>query len=47
MIKRMIRTTYLEQKYLNMSKGRTDVMIKCQKVGKTYLQICNEKTRFI
>lgn len=33
----------LEQKYLNMTKGRTDVMIKCQKVGKTYLQICNEK----
>ena len=33
----------LEQKYLNMTKGRTDVMIKCQKIGKTYLQICNEK----
>ena len=33
----------LEQRYLNMTKGRTDVMIKCQKVGKTYLQICNEK----
>lgn len=33
----------LEQKYLNMTKGRTDVMIKCQKVGKNYLQICNEK----
>ena len=33
----------LEQKYLNMTKGRTDVMIKCQKVGKNYLQLCNEK----
>jgi len=33
----------LEQKYLNMTKGRTDVMIRCQKVGKTYLQICNER----
>ena len=33
----------LEQKYLNMTKGRTDVMIKCQKVGKSYLQICTEK----
>lgn len=33
----------LEQKYLNMTKGRTDVMIKCQKIGKSYLQICNEK----
>ena len=33
----------LEQKYLNMTKGRTDVMIKCQKVGKNYLQVCNEK----
>ena len=33
----------LEQKYLNMTKGRTDVMIKCQKVGKSYLQLCNEK----
>lgn len=33
----------LEQKYLNMTKGRTDVMIKCQKVGKNYFQICNEK----
>lgn len=33
----------LEQKYLNMTKGRTDVMIRCQKIGKTYLQICNEK----
>lgn len=33
----------LEQKYLNMTKGRTDVMIKCQKVGKNYLQMCNEK----
>lgn len=33
----------LEQKYLNMTKGRTDVMIKCQKIGKTYLQTCNEK----
>ena len=39
----MIEQPSLEQKYLNMSKGRTDVMIKCQKVGKTYLQICNEK----
>ena len=26
-----------------MTKGRTDVMIKCQKVGKNYLQLCNEK----
>lgn len=33
----------LEQKYLNMTKGRTDVMIRCQKVGKNYLQLCNEK----
>ena len=33
----------LEQKYMNMTKGRTDVMIKCQKVGKNYLQLCNEK----
>lgn len=33
----------LEQKYLNMTKGRTDVMIRCQKVGKNYLQMCNEK----
>ena len=33
----------LEQKYLNMTKGRTDVMIKCQKIGKNYLQICTEK----
>lgn len=33
----------LEQKFLNMTKGRTDVMIKCQKIGKTYLQICNER----
>lgn len=33
----------LEQQYLNMTKGRTDVMIKCQKIGKTYLQLCNEK----
>ena len=33
----------LEQKDLNMTKGRTDVMIKCQKVGKNYLQLCNEK----
>lgn len=39
----MIEQPSLEQKYLNMTKGRTDVMIKCQKVGKTYLQICNEK----
>lgn len=33
----------LEQKYLNMTKGRTDVMIKCQKVGNNYIQRCNEK----
>ncbi len=33
----------LEQKYLNMTKGRTDVMIKCQKIGKNYFQFCNEK----
>ena len=33
----------LEQKFLNMTKGRTDVMIKCQKIGKNYLQICNER----
>lgn len=33
----------LEQKYLNMTKGRTDVMIKCQKIGKSYIQLCNEK----
>ena len=33
----------LEQKYLNMTKGRTDVMIKCQKIGKSYMQLCNEK----
>lgn len=39
----IIEQPSLEQKYLNMTKGRTDVMIKCQKVGKTYLQICNEK----
>lgn len=39
----VIEQPSLEQKYLNMTKGRTDVMIKCQKVGKTYLQICNEK----
>jgi predicted ribosome-associated RNA-binding protein Tma20 len=39
----MIDQPSLEQKYLNMTKGRTDVMIKCQKIGKTYLQICNEK----
>jgi len=39
----MIELPSLEQQYLNMTKGRTDVMIKCQKVGKTYLQLCNEK----
>lgn len=39
----VIEQPSLEQKYLNMTKGRTDVMIKCQKIGKTYLQICNEK----
>lgn len=39
----MIDQPSLEQKYLNMTKGRTDVMIKCQKIGKNYLQICNEK----
>lgn len=33
----------LEQKYLNMTKGRTDVMIQCQKMGKNYLQLCTEK----
>lgn len=33
----------LEQKYLNMTKGRTDVMIRCQKIGKNYLQFCNER----
>lgn len=33
----------LEQKYLNMTKGRTDVMIKCQKVGNNYMQRCTEK----
>ena len=26
-----------------MTKGRTDVMIKCQKVGNNYIQRCNEK----
>lgn len=40
---RTIEQPSLEQKYLNMTKGRTDVMIKCQKVGKNYLQLCNEK----
>ena len=40
---KMIELPSLEQQYLNMTKGRTDVMIKCQKVGKTYLQLCNEK----
>lgn len=39
----VIEQPSLEQKYLNMTKGRTDVMIKCQKIGKTYLQLCNEK----
>lgn len=39
----VIEQPSLEQKYLNMTKGRTDVMIKCQKVGKNYIQMCNEK----
>lgn len=39
----MIEQPSLEQKYLNMTKGRTDVMIKCQKIGKNYFQFCNEK----
>lgn len=33
----------LDQRSLNMTKGRTDVVIKCQKVGKNYMQICTEK----
>lgn len=39
----VIEQPSLEQKYLNMTKGRTDIMIKCQKVGKNYLQLCTER----
>ena len=33
----------LEQKYYNMCMGRSDMSIKCRKVGKTYLQLCDSK----
>ena len=33
----------LEQKYYNMCMGRCDMSIKCRKVGKTYLQLCEHK----
>ena len=33
----------LEQKYLNMTKGRCDAYIKCAKIGTTYIQKCEEK----
>ncbi len=33
----------LEQKYYNMTMGRCDMSIKCRKVGKNYLELCDSK----
>lgn len=33
----------LEQKYLNVTMGRCDVVIQCKKIGKNYMQLCKEK----
>ena len=33
----------LEQKFLNMCLGRTDLSVKCRKVGQNYIQICDSK----
>ncbi len=38
-----IQRPSLEQKYYNMCMGRCDVSIKCRKVGKSYLQLCDNK----
>lgn len=40
---RTIEKPSLEQKYYNMCMGRCDLSIKCRKVGKTYLQLCDSK----
>ena len=40
---RTIERPSLEQKYYNMTMGRCDMSIKCRKVGKTYLQLCDSK----
>lgn len=39
----IIQQPSLEQVYLNMFKGRCDAYIKCSKIGKTYIQKCEEK----
>ena len=33
----------LEQKYYNMCMGRSDMSIKCRKLGSNYIQICESK----
>jgi len=33
----------LEQKFYNMCMGRSDMSIKCRKVGQTYLQLCVDR----
>lgn len=38
-----IQQPSLEQVYLNMFKGRCDAYIKCTKIGKTYIQKCEER----
>ncbi|MFV0395099.1 MAG: ATP-binding protein [Coprobacillaceae bacterium] len=38
-----IEVPSLEQKYLNVTMGRCDVVIQCRKAGKTYLQLCRDK----
>ena len=40
---RIVQQPSLDQVYLNMFKGRCDAYIKCSKIGKTYIQKCEEK----
>lgn len=40
---RTIQLPSLEQKYLNVSMGRCDVVIKCRKIGNNYMRLTTEK----